>query len=118
MRGRKNERLVSNANVYRGRAGRLSISKTPDRDLRYNILLSGLPMKVKTLIDVAEELRKMDSQFVNDRNNPFAKMAKVVEDSVKTIQNVDRVLRVPAAEYVPAFGDAFTLIDKLGVVDL
>jgi len=30
-----------NANVYRGRAGRFSISKTPDRDLRYNILLGG-----------------------------------------------------------------------------
>lgn len=30
-----------NANVYRGRAGRFSISKTPDRDLRCNILLGG-----------------------------------------------------------------------------
>ncbi|TWU51516.1 hypothetical protein Poly59_31080 [Rubripirellula reticaptiva] len=30
-----------NANVYRARAGRLSIQKTPDRVLRYNILLGG-----------------------------------------------------------------------------
>jgi len=33
---------------------------------------------------------------------------------VRVLQSVDKTLRVDAAEYVPAIGDAFTLIDELG----
>jgi len=75
-------------------------------------------MQVKTLCDVATELRKLDKQFVHDRDNPFAKMATVVEAAILNVRDIDQTLRVPAAEYVPAIGDAFTLIDRMGIVDV
>ena len=68
-----------------------------------------------TLEEVAKELREMDAQFVHHRENPFARMAEAVESAIKTIGEIDYTLRVPAAEYVPAIGDAFNLIDSLGL---
>lgn len=33
-------------------------------------------------------------------------------DALALIERIDQTLRVPAAEYVPAIGDVFTLIDQ------
>ena len=33
-------------------------------------------------------------------------------DALALIERIDQTLRVPAAEYVPAIGDVFTLIDN------
>ena len=71
---------------------------------------------MKTLVDVATELRKLDKQFVHDRDNAFAKMATIVEAAILNVRDIDQTLRVDAAEYVPAIGDAFTLIDRMGIV--
>ena len=67
------------------------------------------------LRDVAKQLRDLDSQFVHDRDNAFAKMATVVESAVLSVRDIDQTLRVDAAEYVPAIRDVFTLIDEMGL---
>jgi len=38
---------------------------------------------MKTLAEVAKQLRDLDAQFVNDRDNVFARMADVVEDVIE-----------------------------------
>jgi len=73
---------------------------------------------METLIDVATELRALDKQLVDMRDNVFARMAVVVEAAILNIRDIDQTLRVDAAEYVPAIGDAFTLIDRMGIVNV
>jgi len=73
---------------------------------------------MKTLIDVATELRALDNQLVHMRDNVFAQMAVVVEAAILNIRDIDQTLRVDAAGYVPAIGDAFTLIDRMGIVNV
>ncbi len=53
-----------------------------------------------------------------DRTNPFAKMATIVESAILNVRDIDQALRVDAAEYVPAIRDAFTLIDRMGIVEI
>ena len=65
------------------------------------------------LNDVAAELRRLDSQFVHQRDNVFAKMAMQVENAIRTIKLIDQTLSVDAAEYVPAIRDVFTIIDSM-----
>ncbi len=43
------------------------------------------------------------------------RQAKEIERLTAVINDIDLTLRVPAAEYVPAIGDVFTLIDKAGL---
>ena len=38
-----------------------------------------------------------------------------IHELEQAIRKIDVTLRVPAAEYVPAIGDVFEIIDKLGV---
>ena len=37
----------------------------------------------------------------------------LLDELTAAIRQIDQMLRVPAAEYVPAIGDVFALIDKL-----
>ena len=69
------------------------------------------------LNDVAAELRSLDSQFVHQRDNVFAKMALQVENAIRTIKLIDQTLSVGAAEYVPAIQDVFTIIDSMHLLD-
>ncbi len=68
---------------------------------------------MKTLRDVHEVLVNLDKQYVHDRDNVFAQMAAIVKESHDAIRDIDRVLRVDAAEFVPAIGDVFTIIDRV-----
>lgn len=49
--------------------------------------------------------------IVNDRESVKPLLDKL-EEAVKVIDRIDKTLRVPAAEYVPAISDVFTIIDE------
>lgn len=63
--------------------------------------VEALQARVKHL----EEMLKATDEDIEVRNDEIAKLRKV-------IQQIDQTLRVPAAEYVPAIGDVFTIIDR------
>ncbi len=45
---------------------------------------------------------------------PAKKLARMLKASLTALDRIDATLRVPAAEYVPAIADTFTIIDITG----
>lgn len=62
---------------------------------------------------VCPESTRMYQQYAWDLREDAQALADEVERLRKLIEVIDRTLRVDAAEYVPAIGDVFTLIDKV-----
>jgi hypothetical protein len=63
------------------------LGDTAEAEANMNFIAAANPVEVQKLIAMVREMRG-------------------------ALDNVDQVLRVPAAEYVPAISDAFTVIDK------
>jgi hypothetical protein len=52
-------------------------------------------------------------ELVNDLPAEKLKRAEARVDQLeRALEAIDHMLRIPAAEYVPAIGDVFTIIDK------
>lgn len=49
--------------------------------------------------------------IVTDRKS-FEPIFTKLEEALKVIEEIDKTLQIPAAEYVPAISDTFTIIDK------
>ena len=51
--------------------------------------------------------------YSDELSKKVSELEAEVERLRAAIREIDHTLRVPAAEYVPAIGDAFTIIDRL-----
>jgi hypothetical protein len=65
-------------------------------------------MKRYELTDVSTRDYYPKHELIEDRDGDWVKYA----DVLIAVAAIDRALRVPAAEYVPAISDAFALIDE------
>jgi uncharacterized protein Yka (UPF0111/DUF47 family) len=68
--------------------------------------------------ELITQLEALDSQFVHDRGNVFARMAKCANDVRESIKRINLMLCVEAAEYVPAIQDVFEEIDTLHIKEI
>ena len=55
-----------------------------------------------------QRMKRLDESYVD-----HVELINEIERLTDAIVRIDRVLRVPAAEYVPAIGDAFKIIDEV-----
>ena len=53
-----------------------------------------------------------DATFIAHARTDVPSLVAEVERLQELLERIDRTLRIPAAEYVPAIGDVFTLIDN------
>jgi hypothetical protein len=69
--------------------------------------------KCATLIEqfVAERLAAMEARGTTEE--AISALSARVAELEGGLRRIDAALRVPAAEYVPAIGDAFSIIDAL-----
>ena len=54
-------------------------------------------------------MSKNDSLDVGDAWNGLAEAAEALDEALEVIRRVDQMATIPAAEYVPALADIFTL---------
>jgi hypothetical protein len=61
-------------------------------------------------------LSNLDEIAANSREEkdriPAREAAKRIRELLQTLSIIDKTLTIPAAEYVPAISDVFTIIDK------
>lgn len=53
-----------------------------------------------------------NSEFIALAANEISNLTKALSVAVSKLDEIDKALRVPAAEYVPAISDAFAIIDN------
>ena len=68
---------------------------------------------MKTLQDVETQLYELSNQYVDKPDNVFAQMGSIVNRHREDLELLNQTLTVPAAEYVPAIQDAFTILDRM-----
>lgn len=69
--------------------------------------------KLDQLIEHSKDDRYMKYEMVGSEiREAVADHKKKFDKLVKALEDVSKVLTVPAAEYVPAIGDAFKIIDQ------
>ena len=68
---------------------------------------------MNTLHDVATQLYELSNEYVDKPDNVFARMGLIVERHLDDLKSLNETLTVPAAEYVPAIKDAFTILDRM-----
>ena len=62
---------------------------------------------------VAESMDVSEREFILRACKAHAGLVERVSMLEEAVSKIDLTLRVPAAEYVPAIGDVFTIIDSL-----
>ena len=55
---------------------------------------------------------KRNAQFIVTARAELLNLVSAVEVAIKSLDEIDKNLTIPAAEYVPAIGDCFKLIDN------